>query len=140
LFTRLFFYHRFLRKMIRRAIMRVKLNNRIYDTATAHEVGRQTVSFFGDPYGFEEIMFEKGGKIKEYFLLVNGGELSQYHEETIIPLNLADAHEWLARITGKAHADRLIPMDVSSDAPAITPSKKIVTKSGTAGRKKPRKQ
>lgn len=120
--------------------MRVKLNNRIYDTATAHEVGRQTVSFFGDPYGFEEIMFEKGGKIKEYFLLVNGGELSQYHEETIIPLNLADAHEWLARITGKAHADRLIPMDVSSDAPANTPSKKIVTKSGTAGRKKPRKQ
>lgn len=87
--------------------MRKKIGNKIYDTARAQEVGRQTVSFFGDPYGFEEIMFQKDEK--EYFLLAKGGELSQYVEEQIIPLQLADAREWLMRITGEEHANYLIP-------------------------------
>lgn len=87
--------------------MRVKIGNKVYDTATAQEVGRQTVSFFGDPYGFEEIMFQKDGK--EYFLLAKGGELSQYTEEQIIPLVLEDARAWLTRITGEEHANFLIP-------------------------------
>lgn len=111
--------------------MRVKIGSKVYDTARAQEVGRQTVSFFGDPYGFEEIMFQKDGR--EYFLLVKGGECSQYKEEQIIPLNLQDAREWLMRITGEDHANYLIPQEDLEEAPAPSkPVKKPATKKPVA--------
>lgn len=114
--------------------MRVKIGKRIYDTSTAQEVGRQTVSFFGDPYGFEEIMFQKDGG-REYFLLARGGELSQYASEEIIPLVLSDARAWLMRITGEAHANYLIPEESVSQA-LEKEQEKQVKKSQTVKEKK----
>lgn len=117
--------------------MRVKIGTRIYDTAKAVEVGRQTVSFFGDPYGFEEIMFQKDGK--EYFLLANGGELSQYQTEQIIPLNLVDARAWLMRITGEEHANYLIKEEDVQASLTKKPRKVSAKKEGTKAKAKAKK-
>lgn len=86
--------------------MRVKIKNKVYDSEASLEVGRQAVLAFGDPYGFEEIMYRK--RAGEYFLLARGGELSQYPEECIIPLDLDATREWLERVAGTGHADYIL--------------------------------
>lgn len=113
--------------------MRLKIGRKILDTEKAVEVGKQTVSFFGDPRGFEEIMFKQGKDT--FFLLVNGGPQSQYTEERIIPLDLQDAKEWLLRITGEDHAMSLLPEVKKSKSvkPAV---KRAASASNTASSSK----
>lgn len=102
--------------------MRSKIGRRVFDTETAQEIGKQTISYFGDSYGFEEVMYRKSEDV--FFLWVNGGADSQYPEEQIIPLSLTDAKNWIERICGHDYAEQVVPPALFEPKPAKKPVEK----------------
>ena len=70
-----------------------KIINRVtYNTDTSIEAGRMTSGTFGDPAGYEEVLYQT--KKGAFFIYANGGEESKYTEETILPLTKAEAKDW----------------------------------------------
>ena len=66
---------------------------REYDTETATLVKKYTYSYFGDPAGYEENLFQTPEGL--YFLYVKGGDSSLYPEENIMRLAKTKVSEWL---------------------------------------------
>lgn len=64
-----------------------------YDTETAVLIQKYTYGYYGDPAGFEEILFQTPGGL--YFLYVRGGEASPYPAEDILRLAKTKVKEWL---------------------------------------------
>ena len=64
-----------------------------YDTETATLVKKYTNSYFGDPAGYEENLYQTPGGL--YFLYVRGGETSPYPAEDIVRLAKAKVNDWL---------------------------------------------
>ena len=64
-----------------------------YDTETATMIKKYTKGYFGDPAGFEEVLFQTPGGL--YFLYVRGGETSPYPTEDILRLAKAKVGDWL---------------------------------------------
>lgn len=64
-----------------------------YDTETATLIQKRTYGYFGDPAGYEEILFQTPGGL--YFLYVNGGESSPYPNEDILRLAKAKVADWM---------------------------------------------
>lgn len=66
---------------------------REYDTETATLIKKYTCGYYGDPAGYEEILFQTPEGL--YFLYVNGGEASAYPTEDILRLAKAKVNDWL---------------------------------------------
>lgn len=64
-----------------------------YDTETATMIKKCTYGFFGDPAGYEEILFQTPGGL--YFLYVRGGEASPYPNEDILRLAKNKVDAWI---------------------------------------------
>ena len=64
-----------------------------YDTETATVVKKITVGFYGDPAGYEEILFQTPDGL--YFVYVRGGEASPYPCEDITRLAKTKVNEWI---------------------------------------------
>lgn len=64
-----------------------------YNTETAITVKKYTYSYFGDPAGYEETLYQTPGGL--YFLYVRGGESSPYPVEDILRLAKAKVNDWL---------------------------------------------
>lgn len=64
-----------------------------YDTETATVVKKVTVGYYGDPAGYEEILFQTPDGL--YFVYVNGGEASIYPAENITRLAKTKVNEWI---------------------------------------------
>ena len=64
-----------------------------YDTETATLVKKYTYSYYGDPAGYEEILFQTPSGL--YFLYVRGGEVSPYPVEDILRLAKAKVNGWM---------------------------------------------
>ena len=64
-----------------------------YDTDTATFIDKHTFGFYGDPAGYEEVLFQTPGGL--YFLYVHGGENSPYPTEDILRLAKTKVNEWL---------------------------------------------
>lgn len=64
-----------------------------YDTETATVVKKFTVGYYGDPAGFEEILFQTPDGL--YFVYVRGGEASPYPCEDIARLAKTKVNEWI---------------------------------------------
>ena len=64
-----------------------------YDTESATLVKKYTYSYFGDPAGYEEILYQTSGGL--YFLYVRGGEASPYPTEDILRLAKTKVNAWL---------------------------------------------
>lgn len=64
-----------------------------YDTETATLIKKYTYSYFGDPAGYEEILFQTPGGL--YFLYVRGGEASPYPTEDILRLAKPKVNDWI---------------------------------------------
>ena len=64
-----------------------------YDTETATVVKKVTVGFYGDPAGYEEILFQTPEGL--YFVYVRGGETSLYPCEDITRLAKTKVNEWI---------------------------------------------
>lgn len=66
---------------------------REYDTATATLIKQYTYSYFGDPAGFEETLYQTPEGL--YFVYVCGGECSPYPQEDILRLAKTKVNDWL---------------------------------------------
>lgn len=64
------------------------------DTAT--EIRRVTKGYFGDPYGYEEILFRT--RNNRYVLVQRGGHESPHQEEKVTQILKAEALEWMASL------------------------------------------
>ena len=73
--------------------MKKLINKREYDTETATQVAKATYGNFGDPAGYEEILFQTPEGL--YFLFVRGGETSPYPAEDILRLAKTKINGWL---------------------------------------------
>ena len=65
-----------------------------YDTETATLVKKYTYSYYGDPAGYEETLYQTPGGL--YFLYVAGGEASAYPQEDILRLAKTKVKDWMA--------------------------------------------
>ena len=66
---------------------------REYDTETATLIKKYTCGYYGDPTGYEEILFQTPEGL--YFLYVNGGEASAYPTEDILRLAKTKVNDWM---------------------------------------------
>jgi len=66
---------------------------REYNTETATLIKKYTYSFFGDPAGYEENLYQTPEGL--YFLYVHGGEASPYPGEDILRLAKAKVSQWM---------------------------------------------
>jgi len=64
-----------------------------YDTETATLIKKYTVGTFGDPAGYEEVLFQTPEGL--YFLYVDGGEESIYPTEDIVRLAKTKVNAWI---------------------------------------------
>lgn len=64
----------------------------VYDTADMSVVNRAAHGSFGDPVGYEEILYVSNDGL--YFLYTNGGEQSPYTSEKLTKLSKKKADEW----------------------------------------------
>ncbi len=72
-----------------------KTKTMTFDTETATLIKKVTESYYGDPAGYEMILFqnEKGN----FFLYVNGGHTSPFPKEAITYYTKKRANEWLSK-------------------------------------------
>ena len=68
---------------------------REYDTETATFIQKATYGAYGDPAGYEEVLFQTPEGL--YFLYVNGGEASPYPREDILRLAKTKVNDWLEK-------------------------------------------
>ena len=64
-----------------------------YDTETATLIKKHTVGTFGDPTGYEEVLFQTPEGL--YFLYVDGGENSPYPTEDIVRIAKTKVNAWI---------------------------------------------
>ena len=64
-----------------------------YDTETATLIKQFTYSYFGDPEGYEETLYQTPDGF--FFVYVRGGEASIHPEENITRLSKAKVDGWL---------------------------------------------
>lgn len=64
-----------------------------YNTETATLIKKHTVSYFGDPAGYEETLYQTPEGL--YFVYVCGGEASPYANEDISRLAKTKVNEWI---------------------------------------------
>ena len=67
---------------------------KLYDTDTSIIVKKVTYSYFGDPCGYEETLYQTQDGF--FFLYVNGGAESKHPQEGITRMSKQKAEEWLA--------------------------------------------
>ncbi|MGN0171949.1 MAG: hypothetical protein ACI39E_04105 [Acutalibacteraceae bacterium] len=68
------------------------IRKKVYDTDTAVIVARASYGAFGDPAGYEEILYQ--APEGHYFLFGRGGEASPYPEEKIACVSKDRALAW----------------------------------------------
>lgn len=73
--------------------MKKVICKREYDTQTSTLIKKYTCGFYGDPAGYEEILFQTPEGL--YFLYVKGGETSPYPTEDILRLAKAKVDQWM---------------------------------------------
>ena len=76
-------------------------------------------------------MYKKG--LGDFFLFVSGGPESQYPNEDIIPLSLADAREWIERVRG---GDIVAQFITEKDEAALNKQNKAAVKKSSKSTKK----
>ncbi len=108
--------------------MKQKIGRKTYDTEKAKEVGKQSIGYFGDSYGFEETLYKNGET--DYFLHCVGGENSQYPEEILVAMNEEDTKEWLVRVCGAEYAEQILTETPKKASPKTT-TKPAAKKSAT---------
>ncbi len=73
--------------------MQKTVKGRVYDTEAMEVVGKVNVGSYGDPTGYEEVLFV--AKDGAQFLYTNGGSESKYTAENLTAMTKAKASAWL---------------------------------------------
>ena len=75
--------------------MRKVICKKEYNTETATLIKKYTVSYYGDPAGYEETLYQTPDGL--YFVYVYGGEASAYVHEDILRLAKTKVNEWIEK-------------------------------------------
>ncbi|MBO5286034.1 MAG: hypothetical protein J6B16_03965 [Clostridia bacterium] len=67
---------------------------KVYDTETSTVVKKDTYGYYGDPTGYEEVLFVNPEGF--YFMYVNGGADSKYVKEDIVRVGKKRAKSMLS--------------------------------------------
>lgn len=73
--------------------MKKVICKKTYDTETSTLIKKVTVSYFGDPAGYEESLYQTQDGL--FFLYVNGGTDSKYPKEDIKRIGVDKKDAWL---------------------------------------------
>ena len=73
--------------------MKKTIGRREYNTENATLLNRFTYGFWGDPAGYEELLYQTPDGL--YFVYVRGGETSPYPNEDILRVAKAKVDGWL---------------------------------------------
>lgn len=73
--------------------MKKIISKKEYNTETATMIKKYVAGFFGDPVGYEEVLYQTPGGL--YFLYVRGGETSPYPQEDILRIAKTKVSQWL---------------------------------------------
>ena len=73
--------------------MKKIIGKKEYETQTAALVKKFTYSFYGDPAGYEELLYQTPDGL--YFVFVRGGETSPYPNEDILRVAKTKVDAWL---------------------------------------------
>lgn len=73
--------------------MKKIISKKEYDTETATLVKKYTYSYYGDPAGYEEILFQTPAGL--YFVYCRGGESSPFPTEDIQRLAKTKVDAWI---------------------------------------------
>ncbi len=68
------------------------IRKKVYDTETATQIAQAVYGAFGDPAGYEEILYQ--APEGHFFLYGRGGEASPYAEEKIVAMSKERANAW----------------------------------------------
>lgn len=77
--------------------MKKTISKKEYNTDTATLIKHYTYGHFGDPAGYEELLFQTPEGL--YFIYVRGGENSPYPGEDILRLAKAKVDAWISERT-----------------------------------------
>ena len=66
---------------------------KVYDTEQSTLLKKVTFSYYGDPTGYEESLYQT--ESGHFFLYTNGGEQSKYNGENITRMSAAKKDAWL---------------------------------------------
>ncbi len=75
--------------------MKKIIGKKEYDTKTATLIKKFTYSYFGDPEGYEESLYQTPDGF--FFIYVRGGEDSIHSDENIIRLSKSKTEQWLEK-------------------------------------------
>ena len=73
--------------------MKKTICNKIYDTQTSKIIKQFTYSYYGDPNGYEETLYQTQDGF--YFIYTNGGNASPYATEDIKRIGKSKIQHWL---------------------------------------------
>lgn len=73
--------------------MKKVICKKVYDTNESVIIKKVTYSFYGDPAGYEETLYQTQDGF--FFLYVNGGETSKHPKENITRMSKEKAEQWL---------------------------------------------
>ena len=73
--------------------MKKLIGKKEYDTEKAEVIKRKVCGSFGDPEGYEQVLYRDGGG--SYFFYVNGGAESEFKKEDIKRVSAKAAEQWL---------------------------------------------
>ena len=76
--------------------MKKIIAKKTYNTDTEIKLGEISVSYYGDPEGYQEILYKT--KTGNHFIYGIGGANSIYPQETIKAFTQDEADEWMANL------------------------------------------
>ena len=74
--------------------MQKTFKGKVYDTEKMTVVKKVVSGAWGDPAGYEEILYQEGNL---FFMYTNGGEKSQYTAEKLVNMPKSKAQAWLEK-------------------------------------------
>ena len=74
--------------------MKKIIAKKTYNTETASMIGERNEGSYGDPKGFHEALYMT--RTRNYFIYGVGGDQSAYVEETIRPVTVEEAEQWMS--------------------------------------------
>ena len=73
--------------------MKKVISGKEYDTQSAKLIHKYTYSYYGDPAGYEELLYQTPSGF--YFLYMYGGAESRYPQENILRIAKSKVSPWL---------------------------------------------
>ena len=105
--------------------MNLKIGRKVYDTEKSRLIAQKANGCYGDPTGYEEVLYQKAEN--DYFFFGQGGSNSPYPQSTIAPVASEQAKAWLIDVIGASAAAAEFPEFKAAKPAKLTVDVKAAT-------------